>query len=327
MRSRFRFRFRSPALVVALSMIATACSGSEGATPIPTTIAGPMNGVEVVVGGTPDPTDRIMSAMMVLALEQRGALVIDRSNTPDAALNRDDLVAGRLQIVPEDIGTGWFIHLGQSTTFRRTTELATELRAQDRSNGIEWSDHSSFDDALVGDRSIATDAHGLIFELPCDGRKFGVELGEIDGEAFHADDSVGEHVDDDFAFGAGEFGAFFRSRNRDVELGLGTTELPRHDEENQQQEHDVDHRSQLHAGWLRLAAGLARNGYYWDYFACFHLRLLQFTYFPVSVYFTLNTVEIVVHRLPSEFLLLQGSFEAVCLNSRMHSTRTHPTRK
>ncbi len=125
------------------------CGGGEAAVPVPTTIAGPMNDVEVVVGGTTDATDRLMSALMVVALEQRGALVIDRSNTDGAALNRDDLVAGRLHVVPEDIGTGWFIHLGQTARFNRTTDLAVELRTKDRRNGIEWSDHSSFDDALV----------------------------------------------------------------------------------------------------------------------------------------------------------------------------------
>ena len=143
-------------------LFVASCGGSEGSVVVPTTVAGPMNGVEVVVGGTPEPTTRLMSAMIVVALEQRGALVIDRSNTADTALNRDDLVAGRLQVVPEDIGTGWFIHLGQSETFRRTTELATQLRAQDRSNGIEWSDHSSFDDALVAiaEPDGATNAEG-----------------------------------------------------------------------------------------------------------------------------------------------------------------------
>ncbi len=72
-----------------------------------------MTDIEVVVGGTTSPTDRIMSAMLIVALEQRGASVIDRSNTGDDALNRDDLVAGRLDVVPEDLSTGWFVHLGQ----------------------------------------------------------------------------------------------------------------------------------------------------------------------------------------------------------------------
>lgn len=121
-----------------------------------------MNDVEVVVGGTTEPSARIMSAFLVVALQDRGATVIDRSNTPGVALNRDDLIAGRLDAVPEDIGTGWFIHLGESEGFTTTTELATELRTVDRRNGVEWSDHSSFDEALVAvaDTDAATGDDG-----------------------------------------------------------------------------------------------------------------------------------------------------------------------
>lgn len=133
--------------LVAMVLLVVACSQSSE--PSDRVIEGPMNGVEVVVGGTDEPSDRIMSALVVVALEQRGATVIDRSNTPGVALNRDDLVAGRLDLVPEDIGTGWFVHLGETDDFTTTTELAAELRTGDRRNGIEWSDHSSFDEALV----------------------------------------------------------------------------------------------------------------------------------------------------------------------------------
>ncbi len=131
-----------------MAILATACV-SESTPDEATTRTGPMADVEVVVGGTPDPTNRIMSALMAVALEQRGADVIDRSGTEGVALNRDDLVAGRLEIVPEDIGTGWFVHLGREEEFARTTELARQLRSADRENGIEWSDHSLFDDALA----------------------------------------------------------------------------------------------------------------------------------------------------------------------------------
>lgn len=116
-----------------------------------------MTGVEVVVGGTTSATDQIMSAMMVVAFTERGATVIDRSNRADDALNRDDLVAGRLDVVPEDLSTGWFIHLGETAEFARTAEQAQALRSADRANGVEWSDHSAFDDAIA---PIATEAFG-----------------------------------------------------------------------------------------------------------------------------------------------------------------------
>lgn len=146
--------------LVAMVLLVGACSGSSE--PPEQVIEGPMDGVEVVVGGTDEPSDRIMSALLVVALEKRGAIVIDRSNTPGVALNRDDLVAGRLDLVPEDIGTGWFVHLGETDDFTTTTELAAGLRARDRRNGIEWSDHSSFDEALVAvaERDAAIDQDG-----------------------------------------------------------------------------------------------------------------------------------------------------------------------
>ncbi len=123
---------------------------------------GPMTGVEVVVGGTTSATDQIMSAMIVVALTERGATVIDRSNKGDDALNRDDLVAGRLDVVPEDLSTGWFIHLGETAEFERTAEQAQALRTADRVNGVEWSDHSAFDDAIapIATESFGTDSNG-----------------------------------------------------------------------------------------------------------------------------------------------------------------------
>ncbi len=117
-----------------------------------------MSGIEVVVGGTTSPTDQIMSGMMLIAFRQRGATVIDRSNTGDDALNRDDLVAGRLSVVPEDLSTGWFIHLGEETRFDRTNEMAEALRAGDQGNGIAWTDYSGFDDAVA---PVARDDLGL----------------------------------------------------------------------------------------------------------------------------------------------------------------------
>lgn len=160
---------RTPAaswlLVIVALLSASACSRASG--PSDPVVEGPMNGAEVVVGGTEQPSDRIMSALLIEALKQRGATVLDRSDTPGVALNRDDLVAGRLDVVPEDIGTGWFIHLGQTDDFSTTTGLATELRTRDRRNGIEWSDHSSFDEALVAvaRRDAATDDEGVPISL------------------------------------------------------------------------------------------------------------------------------------------------------------------
>ena len=126
-----------------------------------------MRGVEVAVGGTDEATDRIMSALVVVALEERGATVLDRSGTEGSALNRDDLAAGRLDIVPEDIGTGWFIHLGQTEQFARTTELLRSLRELDRSNGIMWSEQSLFDDALaaVADSDAVTGDDGEVISV------------------------------------------------------------------------------------------------------------------------------------------------------------------
>lgn len=128
----------------------------------PAVIDGPMNGIEVRIGGTTASTDRIMSAFLAVAFSARGATVLDRSNNDGDARNRDDLIAGRLDVAPEDLTTGWTIHLGRTEEFERVTDLATALRNADRDNGIEWSDHSSFDDALapVAVASVALDEQG-----------------------------------------------------------------------------------------------------------------------------------------------------------------------
>lgn len=144
-------------LIFGAIMVGTAaCSGASSPAP-ESAVDGPLSGEEVVVGGTTSATDQIMSAMIVVAFSERGATVIDRSNKGDDALNRDDLVAGRLDVVPEDLSTGWFIHLGETTEFKRTAEQAEALRTADRANGVEWSDHSAFDDAIA---PIATEAFG-----------------------------------------------------------------------------------------------------------------------------------------------------------------------
>lgn len=143
-------------------LVTVAACGSDGPAAPVTVPPGPMNGVEVRVGGSTASTDRIMSAFLVVAFTERGASVIDRSNTDGEALNRDDLVAGRLDVVPEDLTTGWTIHLGRTEEFDRVTDLAAALRVADRDNGIEWSDPSSFDDALapVAAEGLAVDGEG-----------------------------------------------------------------------------------------------------------------------------------------------------------------------
>ncbi len=149
-------------LILGAIMIGSAAC-SAASTPDPeAVVAGPMTGIEVVVGGTTSATDQIMSAVMVVAFTERGATVIDRSNKGDDALNRDDLVAGRLDVVPEDLSTGWFIHLGETAEFERTAEQAQALRTADRANGVEWSDHSAFDDAIapIATESFGTDSDG-----------------------------------------------------------------------------------------------------------------------------------------------------------------------
>lgn len=152
---------RTLRLLIGSMLMVTAC-GSP-APPRPSAIPdGPMNGIEVRIGGTTSSTDRIMSAFLIVAFAERGATVLDRSNTDGDAVNRDDLVAGRLDVTPEDLTTGWTIHLGRVEEFERVTDLATALRKADRDNGIEWSDHSSFDDALapVAAPDLALDEQG-----------------------------------------------------------------------------------------------------------------------------------------------------------------------
>ncbi|NNE97322.1 MAG: hypothetical protein HKN24_14990 [Acidimicrobiales bacterium] len=175
------------------TLMVSACSGpSHTGAPL---IEGPMNGVEVAVGGTPSASDRIMSALLIVALQERGATVLDRSNTEGTALNRDDLVAGRLQVAPEDIGTGWFIHLGETDEFETTTALATSLRTRDRTNGVEWSDHSGFDESLVAvaEEDGATDESGDPISMNRLARRLAASFDAIvcvDRETFQSPDGL-----------------------------------------------------------------------------------------------------------------------------------------
>ena len=68
-----------------------------------------------------------------------------------------------------------------------------------------------------------------------------------DGIVNH-DFAVLTNVNDDFTYLAFFVVLGFGSRNGDVHVVLETRKLPRHDEENEQQENHVHHRSQLELG-------------------------------------------------------------------------------
>lgn len=96
--------------------------------------------------GSKDFTENILlGQMLVIALEDAGVEVVDRTNLGGTVVNRDALLAGEIDVYPEYNGTGWTVHLGQEDPSFDRQELYDLVAARDHAeNDIRWVGLSPF---------------------------------------------------------------------------------------------------------------------------------------------------------------------------------------
>lgn len=122
----FTRKIRMTILALVAGLILAACGGGEDAP-------------EVVVGSKDFTENILLGKMLVIALDEAGFDVEDRTNLGGTVVNRDALLADQINVYPEYNGTGWTVHLGQEDPSFDRQELYDLVSAQDLAdNGIRW---------------------------------------------------------------------------------------------------------------------------------------------------------------------------------------------
>jgi osmoprotectant transport system substrate-binding protein len=156
---------RTAALTLAVGLTLAACGADDGGSADPTngTAPDPVAPAPAIVVGSKDFTENILlGQMLVIALEQAGFTVDDRTNLGGTVVNRDALLAGQINVYPEYNGTGWTVHLGQEDPSFDRQELYDLVADQDLAeNGIRWVGLSPFNNTYgFASSPAATEANG-----------------------------------------------------------------------------------------------------------------------------------------------------------------------
>jgi osmoprotectant transport system substrate-binding protein len=159
---------RIAALSLAVGLTLAACGADDGGTADPgggTTPApapAPADAPTVVVGSKDFTENILLGQMLVIALEEAGFDVEDRTNLGGTVVNRDALLAGQIGVYPEYNGTGWTVHLGeQDPSFDRQELYELVADADLDRNGIRWVGLSPFNNTYgFASSPAATAANG-----------------------------------------------------------------------------------------------------------------------------------------------------------------------
>jgi osmoprotectant transport system substrate-binding protein len=123
---------RIAAASIATALVLAACGGAD-------------DGPSIAVGSKDFTENILLGQMLVIALEEAGVDVVDRTNLGGTVVNRDALLAGEIDVYPEYNGTGWTVHLGQEDPSFDRQELYDLVAARDLAeNSIRWVGLSPF---------------------------------------------------------------------------------------------------------------------------------------------------------------------------------------
>ena len=142
-------KVRIAALTLAAGLALSAC-GSDDA------------GSTIVVGSKDFTENILLGQMLVIALEEAGIPVDDRTILGGTVVNRDALLAGEINVYPEYNGTGWTVHLEQEDpSFDRDVLYSVVAEKDLADNGIRWVGHSPFNNTYgFASSPAATAANG-----------------------------------------------------------------------------------------------------------------------------------------------------------------------
>ena len=142
-------KVRIAALTLAAGLALSACGSDAG-----------------IVVGSKDITENILiGQMLVIALEEAGIPVEDRTILGGTVVNRDALLAGESNVSPEYNGTGWTVHLEQEDpSFDRDVLYSVVAEKDLADTGIRWVGHSPFNNTYgFASSPAATAANGGLF--------------------------------------------------------------------------------------------------------------------------------------------------------------------
>ena len=142
-------RLRIAAAALAAMMVLAGCDSDD-------------NDAAIVVGSKDFTENILLGQMLVIALEEQGIPVVDRTNLGGTVVNREALLSGDIDVYPEYNGTGWTVHLGQEDPSFDRVELYELVAEQDLAeNGIRWVGLSPFNNTYGFASSPAvTEANG-----------------------------------------------------------------------------------------------------------------------------------------------------------------------
>lgn len=102
-------------------------------------------GVSVAVGSKDFAEQRVLGAILVEALEAKGATVVDKTNLGGTSVVRDAMIAGEVDASFEYNGTGWTNHLGRDNPSFDSDQLSANVCVNDlEENNVRWLGRSPF---------------------------------------------------------------------------------------------------------------------------------------------------------------------------------------
>ena len=142
-------KIRIAAVALAAGLTLSACGGDDA-------------GSTIVVGSKDFTENILLGQMLVVALEEAGIPVEDRTILGGTVVNRDALLAGDINVYPEYNGTGWTVHLEQEDPSFDRDVLYNNVAEKDLAdNGIRWVGHSPFNNTYgFASSPAATAANG-----------------------------------------------------------------------------------------------------------------------------------------------------------------------
>jgi len=113
-------------------------------------LAGCSPAKEIIRVGSKEFTEQlILGQITLLALENAGYAVDDKTGVAGSNKNRSALLAKELDIYWEYTGTGWLSHLQHDSPLTQSQECYESVRDEDRKNGIEWLAYAPFNNTYT----------------------------------------------------------------------------------------------------------------------------------------------------------------------------------
>jgi len=124
------------ALLAVLSLLMTSCK--------PTGKKGP-----ITVGSKEFTEQLILGQMAILALEDAGFEVNDKTGLGGTKVCRDALTAGEIDLYWEYTGTALLVHLGHEETITDPQECYEVVKKEDEANNLVWLDMAKFNNTYT----------------------------------------------------------------------------------------------------------------------------------------------------------------------------------